>query len=543
MHSHPPGKASLCNSFDRFLFPERSWITFAVIGFLSIGISFLLIGKQVFYANWGMIDDSEIYTFLGQQIRLPLSDFFYTLLNMTEVGHPGSGRFRPSYYFLKLLETSTWGTNIHLWYLARTLWFAVFIASLWWILSRFLQVWLGAALLLPILVLPFWADVWARLGPSEAYGTLALGLMLGGICGTIELKTVFARSMSAVLVTLAAVILIGAKETFVPLAGAALGVLLFAGVTKKVSVWIAAGSILVICAYSSLVIFAMKQSVLETGTDFYANKIEIWRLLNVGLLALGSALVFKGIMPAYAATLVISGCISKWTRPNSREWIISSCAIVVIFCFMALVFFTQNVFYRGELPTQTRYDFPASLFTPFSYLALVCYAFYGMHLLFSSRVVNYASIFLASAVFTYYLPAIASTATWPLARAVDLNIQKTNEFFHTMQAIAATARQSPNADIVLEAYGPGAYEPVYSVLAYVRSLGANNSMAVRLHPSEKSYGVLYDGLEKQIRDWQDHGNDRLVPLSKAKTTGIKNCISVGINGIGDADCMAYEVKT
>jgi hypothetical protein len=74
-------------------------------------------------------------------------------------------------------------------------------------------------------------------------------------------------------------------------------------------------------------------------------------------------------------------------------------------------------------------------------------------------------------------------------------------------------------------------------------LGADNSIAVRLHPAGTSYGALYDSLEREIRGWQDQGTDRLMPLSKAQMTGSKNCISVGINGPPDAACAMFEVKT
>jgi hypothetical protein len=527
---------------DRFLFPERRWTAFAVVVLLSVGISFFLVGKQIFFANWGMIDDHEIFMFIGRHTRLPLSEFFNVLVNMTEVGHLGSGRFRPSYYSLRILESSAWGTDVHLWYLTRTLCFGLFIASLWWILSRFLQIWLGAALLFPILVLPFWADIWTRLGPSEIYGTLALGLMLLGIYGSVVFETPRGRAVSSIAMTVAAFILIGSKETFVPLAGAAVAVFLFNGITRRLPIWVVAVSIVAICAYASLVIFAMKKSVLDTGGDFYANKIDIRHLLEVGWGALNSTLSRQGISTSYAVIVLGSGFIAMLTR-HLRDWILSTGVLLVTFCFMAAVYFTQYVFYRGELPTEMRYDFPASLFVPFSYLALTCYVFYGLRLILPARVINYASAFLALVVLIVSAPIIMRAGPSPLAKAVDLNIEKTNAFFHTMQAIAAAAQQSPDADIVLEAYGPGAYEPVFSIFAYARALGVDNSIAVRLHRAEMSYGPLYDSLERQIGDWQDKGNDRFIPLSSVQTTGSKNCISIGINGMPDAACAMFEVKT
>ena len=108
--------------------------------------------------------------FIGRHTRLPPSEFYNVLLNMTEVGHFGTGRFRPSFYVLTLLEASTWGTNVHLWYLTLTLGFGVFIASLWWILSRFLQIWLGAALLFQSLYCRFGRMFGPGSVATEAHG-------------------------------------------------------------------------------------------------------------------------------------------------------------------------------------------------------------------------------------------------------------------------------------------------------------------------------------------------------------------------------------
>ena len=296
--------------------------------------------------------------------------------------------------------------------------------------------------------------------------------------------------------TVAALILIGAKETFVPLAGAAVAVFLFNGVTKRLPVWIVAVSVLLICAYASLVLFAMKKSVLDSGNDFYANKIDIWQMFEVGWYALYDTLIERGILAGCAAILLVSGCVAGWRRMNWREGVFSACVLVAVLSFMAAVYFTQVVFYHGELPTKMRYDFPASLFVPFSYLALTCYIFYGLRLILSVRVTNYISAFLALLILAVYLPMVTRAGPSPLTKAVNMNIEKTNEFFHAVQAIAAAAQHSPGADIILEAYGPGAYEPVFSVLSYVRALGADNSIAVRLHPAGTSYGVLYDSLER-----------------------------------------------
>ena len=104
---------------ERWLFPRGESLNLLLIACLSGAISFILIGRQIYQANWGLIDDHEIFHFLGPGLRLPLADIWSTLLAKTEVGSL-QGRFRPGYYTVKLIETSLWGSNVHLWYLART---------------------------------------------------------------------------------------------------------------------------------------------------------------------------------------------------------------------------------------------------------------------------------------------------------------------------------------------------------------------------------------------------------------------------------------
>src|SRR5229473_2323515 len=114
---------------ERRLFVNNDIFAFIVIASLSSVIAFLLTGKQIYQANWGLIDDHEIFNFLGSDFYLPLSDIWHTLLTKTEVVSQ-QGRFRPGYYVFKLTETSLWGANIHLWYLVRTIGFAVFLSSI-----------------------------------------------------------------------------------------------------------------------------------------------------------------------------------------------------------------------------------------------------------------------------------------------------------------------------------------------------------------------------------------------------------------------------
>jgi hypothetical protein len=527
----------------RITIKEDGWVSLGVIFLISTAIAFAFTGRQVFYANWGIIDDHLIFSFLGPDLRLPLSDLFHTLLTKTEVGYLSYGRFRPSFYFFTLLETVIWGANVHLWYLARTLWFATFIASIWWLLSKFVRIWLGAALLLPILFLPFWAGIWARLIPSEIYGTLALAFMLFGIYATVNSKDESKRKWAAALITFAAVLLIGSKETFIPLAGAAVATLIFVGFTRRIPIWMAVSFLLVICLYGAGVVLVIQRSVLAAGEDFYARAIDMRQLAGIALRALSKAVFGSGLAFAYAVTILLFGYWARRTNRDLRDWMRSSCVIVVIFIFMAAVYFSQQVTYQGELPLRTRYDFPALLFVPFAYDVLICYVFYQLRSYLHPRAANYISIFLALAIFVTYAPSFVKFQARALPHAVSVNIEKTNIFFNEISALVIRAKQSPRAPIILEAYDADSYEALTSIWNYVRALGAINPISVRSHATENSKAALADRLEQRIKSLENEGDGQFIPLSKSLASPEDGCISVGINGAASGACAAFEVRT
>jgi hypothetical protein len=527
----------------RFAVKKSGWVPVGIIFVISTAIAFGLIGRQVFYANWGIVDDHAVFAFMGTHQRLPLGDFFHTFLAKTEAGNLSAGRWRPSYFFVMLLETAAWGRNVHLWYLARTLFFALFIASVWWLLSKYVRIWLAAALTLPILFLPFWGGVWARLGPSEIYGALALGLMLFGIYALLQSPGEGERKWGAVLVTFAAVLLIGSKETLIPLAGASFAVLVFAGFTRRIPVWMAALFSLLVCLYATAVVLLIERVVLASGHDYYANTINLPQLLGIAARATVAAMFGSGLAFGYVVVIAFFGYYAKRGREHLQDWIRSSCTVVAIFLFMAGVYFSQQVVYRGELPLQTRYDFPASLFVPFSYYVLICYIFYQMRFYLNSRVINYVSIFLTFMVCAAYAPKFVSRlGSGPLAQAVSTNIQVTNTFFNQVSALAEFARKSPRSPIILEAYDPGTLEALTSIHSYVRALGAENPMSVRLHSTDAYKSVLNEGLERQMRAMESDGDGEFMALSKSLINPEGGCISVGINGPATDTCARFEIR-
>jgi hypothetical protein len=329
----------------------------------------------------------------------------------------------------------------------------------------------------------------------------------------------------------------------IPLSGAAVVVLIFAGFTRRIPVWMTVGFSLAICLCAAAIVFVIQRVVLTSGQDFYANTIDVRQLLGIAGHGLYAVTIGNGLAVCYAIVILFFGYCARRAKRGWREWLWSSCTIVAIFIFMAGVYFSQQVVYRGQLPLQTRYDFPASLFVPFSITMLICYVFYQARCYLSSRFTGYISIFLAIAIFAVYAPRLVLGYGLRLPKAVNANIQKTDTFFTEILALVAAAKDSPRSPIILEVYGPEAFEAVAAVRTYVRALGAENPVSVRLHMANNPKGALYDRLESQMRTMQSDGDSRFVPLAKSLANPENGCISVGINEAGSAGCTAFEVRS
>jgi hypothetical protein len=112
-----------------------------------------------------------------------------------------------------------------------------------------------------------------------------------------------------------------------------------------------------------------------------------------------------------------------------------------------------------------------------------------------------------------------------------------------LQFALRAAAKSPDNPIIFEAYGPGAYESVFSLARYLTAFGARNPISVRSHPDATSQGKLYDGLQQTLDQLEQAGGDGIVPLRDSLANHPKGCISIAINGSPDPGCAGFQVKT
>lgn len=534
----PPDNFPASGSYQ---LPANHWAVFGTILGLSFLIALALTGNQIFYANWGLVDDWEPFAWLGAEGSLPFSEIWNTLITKTEVGVP-AGRYRPAYYSLKALEMATWGTNVHLWYFFRTLEFTVFIASIWWITSRFVGIWPAALLLIPVLAMPFWADVWARLGPSEAYGSGALGILLLGAHGVFAGQSARVRGGGAIAIAIATVILVGVKETLVPIAGLSVALLAIACARRLLSLPLVGLLVVVVCGATGAIMLAVQQT-LSGGAEYYAKQIELSSLAAIATSSLLRSIAYWG--PVYLAAGLALAMLERSRGRTLRRWATASLVTAGLFIFLVAMYVSQCIAYRGELPLNMRYDFPGGLFVPFNYCLLSCYVAYMTRPHFPPWS---AWVVICAVILSGYLliPKAASQfRPGSLPKATSRNIQRTDTFFRELQSIVAAARSSPTRPVILETYEPWswAYEPVFALSTYLEALGAKNPVSIRMHSIDRTSEVLDDGLKRSMTTLQDQGSKRFVPLAATVANLKDGCISVGINGPAAPECTGFAIKT
>jgi hypothetical protein len=518
------------------VFARQGWLPAFLIVFGAVAAALVLTGRQIWLADWGIVDDHEIFDFLGTRQHLPFSEIVSTVLDKTEVGSLHE-RFRPAYYFLRVLETAAWGRNVHLWYAFHAMAFAVFLGAVWWVLFRILGLLPSALCMVPIAFAKFWGGMWGRLGPSEIYAAPAIGLIVLGCYELFFAPTILRRNLGCAALTAGTLFAIGTKETLLPLAALTLFLLGLAVVDRRLTrlSGVIAGAITLL--FSSLIVLVVLKQLADAGTDIYGNSISPVARLRATLTSMrpfGAGF----IVVAMGTIAVVAGLILRLRKLVST---FEAVAVLGTLCFLLGFFVSQELAYGGSLPSGTRYDFPAMLIP-------ICFVYF-IGCVVNLRVREAGKPRLADGLALGFAIAIAAVF-WStggfggLANSIDqveANIVRTRKFSAELAAIVSRARISPAAPIILEAYGPGAYEPVYSLQRYLQSAGLGNPVAVRLHPDRISIDAFYDKLENRLRVLQRDGGKSFVKLMDLPVGA--PCVSIGINGEADANCAGFRVRT
>lgn len=476
----------------------------------SLALAIGIFGKSL-WTNWNIIDDHEIMYFLGPDGKLPFSEIF-SMLAKTEVGQFGTyPRFRPSYYFLRLLETSMWGAHSIYWHAFRILIIAFALGLFWLIMSPSLG-WLSSGLLCAYaLTFPYWSDVIGKLGPGETYAVAGLPIYIWGMVNALQRKREF---LAGIAIFLGGIICIGSKENFLLLVFPSLYLVYQSFRAKKTVIFFSSlGTLLFALYVGSSIMLAVSKS----GTDIYSNPVSpMVRIGKIfGILVSGQNSIPISILIGMTVIFCAISLNSNlpWEKRKTALW---AQFWLVVFCF---VYLSQLFFYDGFWPTDYRYDFPGLLYIP----AAVYVLFWsGQKIIFEKGNVT-TTLTLNASIIPALILVIAMKGYSPITQNIDANIKATNEFTHKIENIASALISHKDYALVIESGSTGDYEPILSYDRFLREYGATNELFLRVHgySIESSDPGLQKELASSLIELSKKGNNYSTSSSPFTHSGNK----------------------
>lgn len=486
-------------------------------------------------AQWSMIDDHEVVATIGLRDRLPLSEI-PSALGKTEIGSAGvSVRFRPSYYSLRLLEAATWGKQPQLWYAARIVIAVLFALVLTSVCLRLGGPILTFGFLVFELSRPYWADIFARLGPAETYAVLGLCLIVLGFIAAAK------RGWSAlpcIAIAVGVVIAAGSKENFIILA--ALPLWLIFSPTVRLSLGLKS-IFAIVLAYLGWISMSVVRGLRHAGHDVYAQPISIES--RFGLLY--SLATRPDVLVWLSVCLSLFVLVRVWKSRDEQMMLLSKSLNGYMWAMlvMLMVFASQYVFYFGIWPIGAvpRYLFPGILA---QHIAIFLF------FVVTAKIISIKFPWLRSWVWVVYLIGALSFLKFSVKdlsanRVVSKEVATNTASFTTrLNEALGFLRAHRSAVLILSSHSVLDYEPVYSTQRFVMASGLTNPIALKLNgyssenfskDSERLAFMLAGSLEKI----QHSGEGGFVPLRSADA--VVECFSMGMSGPPLTRCKSGNI--
>jgi len=485
-------------------------------------------------AEWNVIDDHEIMFFLGPDGKLPPGEVFETL-SLTEVGNFGlQERFRPSYYFLRIVECAFCGANPTYWHAARLvfLWLGM---SLVWILIAPRLGWLGGGIFCAyILTFPYWVDIIGKLGAGESYAVFGLPLYLWGIASAFQKDATQTKYILACLfIFLGSVICIGSKENFLLLIIPSTFVAWKAFKTRKHFLFLSAlGSV----AFAFFVAGAVVFLIFRSGTDVYSNSISPLARLDTLLNSMFSEHNFLSIAILFSLTVALGVVLLiRGISTEIRKTVLQTMLWLLI---LLAIYVSQLIFYNGVWPIGNRYDFPGMLYIPATIYLLYNLADNipsgGINIKLPRYIVR--TIFIG-ALFLAVLTKGYTRTTLMLEEIV----KTTKEFTSRLSEMSATLKEKQDYALVIDSVSVWDYEAIFSYERFLRATGVENPIFLRIHcySPETSAEGLENSLALHLAEISAQGNNIFLPVSRLSDYE-NRCFSLDMSNSTFVECSTSE---
>jgi hypothetical protein len=479
-----------------------------LVAVVSLCLAIGIFGRSI-WTDWFPFDDHDLMLFVGPERTLSISRFLGLL---PEIGSGALGiptRFRPSYWFLRLVECLVWGAQPYGWHAFRVIILGMALFLFWRMAASTLG-WLGAGMLCAyVLTYPYWGEIVGWLGPGETYALAGLPIYIWGMARLLHgVKGAGKGQLQAgCAVLLGSVICMGAKENFVLLVLPS-AYLAYRAYSRReaVSLSFALASI----AFAAYVSGGIVTAMLRSGTDVYLHSISPSQRAARLLAAVQSP---PNLVPllSLATLTVLPGTIllcKELTREARRAVLRSQFWMAVL----ALVYLSQLVFYNGTWPTGTRYDFPGLLYLPASVFVM-----FRLGMLLTPPASRRAATQAARSALALAMALLVTARGYgPTVGFLERNVSMTHEFVSGLEHIVGVLREHEDHALVIESGSSMDYEMIFSYERFLRAYGVKNALFLRLHgySLDTATYTLESALSANLVEVSDNGSTSYDPLSR-----------------------------
>lgn len=406
-----------------------------------IALATLLVFLPVFPLKLWLIDDHEIVWFLSRLRSDGLAGFWHQWLQLGDFGSQ-MPRFRPVYYFLRAIEILVWRDNSLFWVAARFGIVCIFTIRIYWLARKAFPHFIACLLAFSTLGVPWFVDVFFRLGPAETYAILFTALLL---------QSLYPKEGGVYWLPVAACIfmLVGIKENFAILIPLQLwAVIALVRDDKKYSAIVASGFVLLSSGCVAILAYKLH---LSSGMDIYNQSAGAGRMKET----LHNLFFFKS---GWVSLSIVISCLYA-LLVNKVDFPRRTSLVVFGACIAILGF--NLYFYTGPPDFSTRYAIP--------YWPILL----GMFVISCAHIgkTNTCRTFLSDS------PEIGRLVLIVLACiGISVMVMRNGLIGHrhvsatvrTDKAIAEILQRSKTVDeIVIRTAGSADYEPVYSISRFL----------------------------------------------------------------------------
>jgi hypothetical protein len=425
-------------------------------------------------ADFWALDDHELVSFLpAGSPRLGISEAVQVVLQKTEVGRPGSfPRYRPSYYTLRVAELYLWHLNAHLWFAARFCLVLVSFALLAHLATGFLGPLCGGLLAVVALTPVYWGETWARTGTAEQYATLGLALFCVGAASLLKsLRDDRPPAWAVWLVVFGCILAAGSKELFLPTSVLSAFCLVVPRIRRKLT-WLQLVALGFTIVYCVLIAWSVRAGIAHNGGyTIYGQHPDAAYLQRVTRRFIELSAPYFGVMLLTQVLALAMGLFQRMDRHvlasmQRRFLLAEAVGFAVLFWIL--------VFYAGDWPVRSYYDFPGLLLIP---------ACIGLCLFLLDRTLAFnpsatGSRLLLSAVSVVGLVLYLHAAGFPLRPRLAVYAGKSRQYQEDLTTISRHAATHPAYPIVFSVAHPSDDESVYASRLFLHAKGVDNPFYV-----------------------------------------------------------------